>query len=217
MRDENDDSEVEAPEKDSATSPSDEVEVVEDTQEEEASKDTPSIQEKRLAGTEKALQERQREFHEVSRQLAEVKGQMSVLTQQNQPVVKDVLDDESIAAKLRDDPSAILGLMKQKLAEQQSQFASVLEARDRFYQEQIGKSNPEVIAFKDKIAEFRKDPDLQGFSDQQLVIMAKKSAPRQSYRGAPGGQRTVQNKSDDVTKSDLWSKLYPDLDMKPKK
>lgn len=211
------DSDVVAPETDSDAFPAEVNDGDENAADKEASQDTPSIQEKRLADTEKALQERQREFHEMSQKLAELKGQMSVMSQQNQPVAKDILDDEAIAAKLRDDPSAVLGIMKQKLAEQQSQFAGVLEARDRFYQEQISKSDPNVVLMRDKIAEMRKDPDMQAFSDQQLAILAKKSA-KPGYRGAPGGQRQAQtNRSDDITESDLFKKIYPEWEPPKKK
>ena len=217
MSDEEVDSSNEAPEKDSALDP---TTVVEDNESasDEASQDTPSIQEKRLADTEKALQERQREFHEISRQLAEVKGQMSVYTQQNQPVVKDVLDEDGIAAKLRDDPSAVLGILKQKLAEQQGQFASVLEARDRYYNDLIAKSDPNVVAMREKIAELKKDPDYGTFTDQQLAVIAQKSTPRKQYRGAPGGSRSGQvEKEADITESTLWKQIYPDYEAPKKK
>jgi hypothetical protein len=206
------DSSVDAPEKDSATDPADGVEVTEGTQDGETSKETPSPQEKRLADTEEALKERQREFHEMSQKLAELKGQMSAMSQQQQPPVKDPLDDEALAASLRDDPSKVLSIIKQREAAQMSQVAAVLEARDRFWQNELQKVSPEVVAMRDKIAEFRKDPDLKDFSDQQLATIARKqAAPRVQYRGAPGeGQRTAQSKQADITETALWKQIYPD-------
>lgn len=218
MSDEMVDSEAEAPEKDSAASPTEGEEVTENTDESVASKETPTGEQKRLADTEAAIKERQREFHELSQKLAELKGQVSEMTRQNQPVVKDTLDDEGLAAKLRDDPSAVIAIIKERERAQLAQVAGVLEARDRYWQEQIEKSNPEVIAMREKIAELKKDPDLQGFTDQQLAIMARKSEPRAKYRGAPGGARAEQTREADLTQTDLYKKIYAENELlNPKK
>ena len=80
------------------------------------------------------------------------------------------------------------------------------------------KSNPEVIAMREKIAELKKDPDLQGFTDQQLAIMARKSEPRAKYRGAPGGARAEQSREVDLTQTPLWKAIYSENELlNPKK
>lgn len=208
------DSDVGAPLEDSADSPTEGVEDDTETAKDETSNETPSPEQKRLADTEAALKERQREFHQVSRELAELRGQLSAVKQMQQPAAtqKDVLDDEKLASELRDDPSKVLEILKRERSSLQQQVASVLEARDNYWRGELMKVDPEVVAMRNQIAKLREDPDFADFSDAQLAKLAKKNvtnSPKKEYRGAPGGRRQTEERGQkDITEDPMFKMIY---------
>lgn len=209
------DSDDGAPFQDSAVSPTEDVVNDEGAVDGGTPNGNLTPEQKRLADTEAALKERQREFHEVSRQLAELRGQTSVLMQQQAGGVKqqDVLDDEKLVTALRDDPSKILETLKAERIRMQQQVVQLLESRDQYWKGELLKVDPEVAAMRNQIAELRKDPDFEDFSDAQLARLAKKNVvkPNREYRGAPGGMRPQQSgSSKDITEDPMFKMIYPD-------
>lgn len=170
----------------------------------------------------KMLIDTKRAFTKASMEKAEMAGRLSALeeqiramsskeTQENQ---KDWLEEVNFE-ELREDPNGL----KKVIAMLRGDVANVLQARDNYFETRLKSVNPEINAFKDKIAEMKADPDFADFSDEQLVRLAKRETakPKQS-KASPepasvgGGRRAASTGGGtDIRKSSLYRQIYGDL------
>jgi hypothetical protein len=168
---------------------------------------------KRLADTETALKERQREFTEMSLKLAELKGQFNERTKSEQTTSDPMADvwNAELEERFVSEPQKVIGEVLQR---QQRAFGQVLQQRDDYWKDQIGKIvdervNPERIELRDTINELSKSDWFTKLSPNEQVAAAKQ------YRGAPGretgpqphstslggtGRRTVDTRTADETR-----------------
>lgn len=161
----------------------------------------PKGKEKALKDTEAALKERQAEFTRLSQQLAEMKGQLTTLTQlQTQQAkheeVKDWMEELN-SDNVVEDP---LSAMKMVVNNLRKEIASVLSDRDAFLLSKVNSTSGLDPEIKAKVDELRNDPDFADLPDKSILAMAKKLAvpkkavmqPRGSIsagsRGAPSRQ-----------------------------
>lgn len=169
----------------------------------------------------KMLLDTKRAFTKTAMEKAELAGKLSAMEQQirslaeekSQKETPDWLQEVNFES-LAQDPNAI----KEVFNKLRGEVAGVLRARDEYYENRLRSVNPEILAYKDKIAEFKADPDYSDFTDEQLARLAKrevsKSASGKSAEvkvpGAVGkGRNSIPNgNGDDIRKSDLYKRIY---------
>jgi len=154
------------------------------------------------------LADTRREIEELRRQLATV--QATSEKREPTPDWIDELKPEDLAA----DPEN----QKQALKRLRDEMAGVLQYVVQQTDAKLKSQHPEVIALAEQIAELKKDRDYAGFSDDQLMVIAKKTkvekpkededaldadgSPMLTHRG--GSVR----RSVDIKKSALFRKIY---------
>jgi predicted nucleic acid-binding Zn-ribbon protein len=156
------------------------------------------------------LADTRREIEELRRQLATV--QATSEKREPTPDWIDELKPEDLAA----DPEN----QKQALKRLRDEMAGVLQYVVQQTDAKLKSQHPEMIALAEQIAELKKDRDYAGFSDDQLMVIAKKTkvekpkededtldadgSPMLTHRG--GSVR----RSVDIKKSALFRKIYGD-------
>lgn len=168
---------------------------------------TPDFQ-KMFLDTKKAFTKSQME-------LANLKGQLEVLKTQSvahpetPKVDTDWLEDVDWEA-VRADPS----LVKDMVVNLRNEIADVLRARDSYMEAKLQSADPEIVTYRNKIAELRLDPDYQAFSDKQLAVLARKlsnstepAAPNKPKGSVGGGSRPVAGPTD-IKDTPLFKKIY---------
>lgn len=163
---------------------------------------------KALSDTEAALKERQAEYTRVSQQIAEMRGQLSMLAQMQaskQPteVEKDLLDSIT-DDELIENPSKAKELMRGFRKE----IAKVLQERDEYWRGEVNKVSgnrvdPDTAA---AMNELRNDPELAGLPDSALKAMAgrllKATGKKVAVRTPPGNVIPSRNGSSSARPSD---------------
>lgn len=113
------------------------------------------------------------------------------------------IDDEKELEEVYSDPKNLAKREKRML----QTLVQVLETRDSALTEmllsEVKKVDPTRRELAEKVAELREDPDYEGFSEDQLVVLARKAAKserketveenvqRDNFRGSAGGSRRV--------------------------
>jgi len=131
------------------------------------------------------------------------------------PPGKHWLDEsaEELAERLRDDPSTVLGTLKELEARLEGRLVGVLEQRDQAIRSQFDKLNPDVQAQREAIAELRKDPDFAGLPDAVLAKVAARMPKKQQAqpRGGVGGgarPRMTPTEAVDPAEKKFFDQLY---------
>lgn len=145
-----------------------------ETTDESGNEDQPKGKEKALRDTEAALKARQAEFHKLSQQMAEMRGQLTTLMtlkqqQEHKEEIKDWVDSLD-GDKVIEDPLAAMKMMVSNL---RKEFASVLTDRDTYLMSKVGGQSvdPEIKSIVD---ELKNDPSFSDLPDEKLVAVAKK-------------------------------------------
>lgn len=154
---------------------------------------------KALADTEAAIKERQAEFTRLSQQLAEMKGQLTTLTQiqsqQAKPVEqKDWMEDLD-GDKFVQDPITVL---KTIIANQRREIAAVLQDRDAYLLGKVGspRLDPEV---QSKVDELKSDPVFADLPTEKLAAIAAKMIPAKKAVMQPRGNIAAGSRGAPVT------------------
>ena len=167
-----------------------------------------SVVQRRLSDTEAALKDRQREFTEISLKLAELKGQMSVLSQRNDEPddpMSEVLDDE-LLGRASTEPDKVL---KELVAREHKLLGKTLQQRDDYWKDEMRKMldehlNPERLELRETISELSKKSWFSKLGPNEQVEAAreyKRMAPASSVEPPAGsmggtGRRTPPAQKD---------------------
>jgi hypothetical protein len=102
------------------------------------------------------------------KELDEVKQQAAI------PPETDPFDDEEFLEGIRDDPSKIGEYVKSEVQRVRGDFANVLKSLVSEVRGEIQSVSPEYVRYQPLIEELRKEQWTQGFSDDQLMAVAKR-------------------------------------------
>lgn len=205
---------------DSVNSPGQQEEVVNEGSSEETQPELTDEEkaEKRKADTEAAIRERQAEFTKLSQQVAELRGQLSIISDQRQSKQEDEvdwLDDETFREKITEDPQEVANALKRMRTE----FVQVLRMRDQALKAEMLRTNPVYEELEKEAEKLSKDPDYNGFSFEQLITIAKKNRGQETkpelkqIPGRFGGQKVkTTQKQADITSDPFYQRLYGDLE-----
>lgn len=144
---------------------------------------------KRVADAQAALTRANQEKADMARELAELRGRVDQISidrqpKQTQEAQKDIFDRPEFSEdEILNDPKNV----RNALMEMRSQIVSLIDLRDRAYDERIARNDPAVIQQREAIAELRKDPDFSGFNDAALAVIAKKMPAKARADGFSGG------------------------------
>lgn len=165
---------------------------------------------KRVADTQAALKESQKEYHELRESIAEMRGQLSGLTAPPQTEERDYLDDEAWREKFNDDPAAAY---VEAIKTERAKYAELLQQRDGYNehmrQQMISDAvNPEVAELHDAIAELGKHDWFKVLNTKGQIEAAKSFSAAQPAKPqtrtpssmGPGGtgRRAVQIQQNDA-------------------
>lgn len=191
----------------------------------------PKITEKRLKDTQAALTKKNQELSDFKSKFDSLNGKLELLLQQQQQKDKpadekgefDFLDNEDEQKALLDDPKNVALALKKVLAG----LGKTLEKRDAFMLGEVKKmvsanTSDEGRAVSQVVSKLRQDADYQGFSDEQLAVMAKKqiaakakSKTTDNFKGSAGsrnGYRGGNVPADDDVEAEserIFKMLYP--------
>ena len=125
----------------------------------------------------------------------------------------DYFDDKELEAKVKEDPSSVLQIMRQM----RDETVDVLRAQRKEIEREIAKTDPEQAALLEVVEELKLDEDYASFTDDQLLVIAQKvavenAAPKIKKAYNPSGTRKGggKKKEQDVTKTALWRAIYKD-------
>jgi len=187
-----------------------------DEEEDESSEDTPSESKSSFESRYKDLQgaytKSQQSNKAMERQLAELSGKVDAFTQMSTVAEGDWLDesgdDDDPDDYWRNDPSVARKAMKRFRKE----MADVLEQRDAYIMNEVGKMAPVDSTLKDKIEELRDDPEFQDFPQKALSSIAKKLIGKKVIHRPPGspghGKKSAGTKASKVEDSPMFKAMY---------
>lgn len=178
--------------------------------------------EKRFKDTQAAFTRIAQEKKALEKELAEVKGKVDAVIamrgvneeRETEPAPFSYLDDDEAVGSLLDDPKNVRDAMKKVV----SDVAKILDLRDRAILGELERRDPTTRELGSKIAELRKDPDYEGFSDRQLAVLAKKQITRieqpdeadddDGFVGSVGGGRRVARRPANAADKEIamWEK-----------
>jgi hypothetical protein len=188
----------------------------------------------RLKNTRDELLRKSQENADLKRKLDELSGKIEGVIQMAQTKSEQkeeanpfsFLDDEATLDNLYEDPKNMAKVLKQMVG----YIGQTLSARDKALleevQNRVKEVDPERKRLAAKVAELRNDSDFSSFTDEQLIVLAKREAAkaakdddkdedtqvRDGYRGGIGGsgggsgRRVVQTK--EKAKDPLEEKFY---------
>jgi hypothetical protein len=156
------------------------------------------------------LADAKREIDELRRQFADMRA--TTAKPEPTPDWLDELKPEELAA----DP----GVQKQALKRLRDEMAGVLQYVVQQTDAKLKSQHPEVIALAEQIAELKKDRDYAGFSDEQLMVIAKKTKVEKEPEvvDETGGESTAMFthrggknvRKVDIKKSPMFRRIYGD-------
>lgn len=201
----------------------------EDTRQEESDGETNSSWESRYKELQSFNTKTTQKNKELEQSLAEMKGQLSVLTQtlgsEKPEPAKDWLSEEVDPVKLIDNPEELVGVLGRLRSDIASQILDVLEKRDQAYDEKLKSVSPQELSknkliakYSAEIEELRQDEELSELSDYALAKMIERTSKKSEeddmgYTPNIGGRRNVQtsgsNKKFDAAVRARLEKMYP--------
>ena len=137
------------------------------------------------------------EAAEARREAADLKARMDLLEEQSRSPEKNPLEDEAFIEELERDPSLAIKYSQERESKLRGEFADVIRSVVSEVRGDIQNMDPERRAYDEEINRMREDDQWQGFSDDQLLTIAKNQkgsgmTPRQSrLPGAPTGGRST--------------------------
>lgn len=166
-----------------------------------------SVLNKRLRDTQSAYHKKSEELKRIQSELDKVVGKVDLLatqaTKKDEAPAEDplsFLDDEELQTSLLDDGKNIAGALKKTVGA----LVGLLKSRDQYYDSRLKQGEAKSDPAYSKVLELRKDKDYEGFSDDQLMVIAKKlvvnseaeeeEIPRDAYRGGAGRGSRVKTK-----------------------
>ena len=165
----------------------------------------------------KANQEKAEVTRSLGERIAELSGKVDAVMQGRalEPTegenLFEFLDDPKAEEDLFGDAKNVIGLQKKTVAA----LAKVLQSRDSHYEgllrgleAKIEELDPDRLTLKDRIAELKQNPDYKGFTDKQLVVVAKnmkEPAKEDRFAGSPGGSGAgrIRAKPDDAQEAEI--------------
>lgn len=173
----------------------------------QGSTETDADQGKRVKDAQAALTKANQRAAESEKKLVELEAKLDTVLKMRPPEQKPPpenplkwMDEPEFVEGLLDDPKNVQGALKRMV----DFFGQTLEMRDRALFHEIETRDASVQSLRGKIAELKKDPDYEGFSDKQLATIARKqeqqAAPPddgdddEPVRGGPGGGSAPRGK-----------------------
>ena len=169
----------------------------------------------RLKDTQKAFHTTRAELSKTKSELDKLSGKVEVLTQREptEQETKDWLDSEFADEEIQANPAKSKEIIKRLRGE----VGGVLKARDEWIlghvKQLIEKAKSSSPELDEAIQKLREDSDYEGFSDEQLSVIARKTVKPSAARLPPsiGGRRNASVAEDsDITKHPLYKKIYGD-------
>lgn len=176
--------------------------------------DDVEVLKQRLKDTQKAFHSTREELSKTTRELDKLSGKVEVLANQKAPTeaeIKDWLEEFS-----DEDIQANPAKNKEIIKKLRGELGGVFKARDEWLMSQvktmIDKSRSMQDIDVEAIEKLKADPDYEGFSEEQLAVIAKKTAkPAQKLPPSIGGRRQGSSAEvSDITKHPLYQKIYGD-------
>ncbi len=137
------------------------------------------------------------EAAEARREAAELKARMDLIEEQSQRPEVNPLEDDAFLEELERNPSLAIKYQQERETKMRGEFANVIRSVVSEVRGDIQNMDPERRAYDDDIKKMREDDQWQGFSDDQLLTIAKNQkesgmVQRQSRQpGAPTGGRST--------------------------
>jgi len=172
-------------------------------------------------GIKKALLDTKRALTQAQMQNAELKGKLGVLEstvsarqqQEEADYLEELEKDEDISDKER----KLIGALRKM----RSEVGTVLKQRDDYWEQQITEarrgSNVELSKYQDQIRELRSEPEFDGWTDEQLLIVAKREASKHGDNSARSpiagtsrrsGQSQKASPRDAMRNNPLFQEVY---------
>lgn len=188
--------------------------------------DDPKVLRERLKKRNHALKKRGSALKRMQDEIKELQGSNQVTPEMLAQIMMSKreaeggrpqgFDIDAAKERFEEDPTSIMDIMLEMLAGTENKVASVLEKRDRILLERTKKPlDPKIATIVEKMAKMEK---YQGFSEEQLAVIAEDLAPSVRMKrppaqsGGKGGGGHAPKKGGEKTMKELEDKYASELE-----